>query len=245
MPSLFFLHNPGGRSVKHMLEAMYPAGAIAPLIENSPQQYRDIARNYSRFRGYAYYGGHYGYCVFEAVKDGHCLVTNFRNPVSRIFSLYYYWRNNITEEHLQSMPEIDAAFVREAKCKSFSDFIRSDNPDLRLYIDNAHFRQIRDTWYEGRVAGPLDFVTVLRRIVGMKWLFFTEFPSISHLALRRAFPELPLSTIPVINESKGKELEDCLSADDIAYLITRNCRDFAIYLFALILMVWRLRYRAS
>ncbi|MGX8011186.1 hypothetical protein ACVDG8_020595 [Mesorhizobium sp. ORM8.1] len=243
MTPLFFLHNAkaGGTSIKQMFENLYPRDAIAPLIENTPRQYRDIARNYSRFKGYKFYAGHYGYCLFEAVGDGHALVTNFRNPVSRILSLYDFWRNNVSEDHVGSMPEVDAAPVKEAKAKSFSDFIRSDNPSLRLYIDNTHYRQILDTWCVDRTPSLLGLVKVLKRIIGMKWFFVTEFPGLSQVALKQAFPEIGLSAIPIANESNDKKPEDSLSGEDVSYLIRRNGMDFTIYAFAVVLLIWRIR----
>jgi len=240
---LFFLHNPkaGGSSIKQMLESVYPPDAIAPQIENTPQQYRDLGRNYSRFKGYEYYAGHYGYCVFEEVNDGHALVTNFRNPVSRIFSLYNFWRKNVPESYLEQMLEVDAAPVREARTKSFSEFIRSENPNLRLYMDNAHYRQILDTWYVDRAPTWSDFTKVLKRIIGMKWFFVTEFSGLSQVALRRAFPEAGFSNIPVTNESRDKQSQDSPSGKDVIYLIRRNSVDFAIYVFAVALLIWRIR----
>lgn len=243
MLPLFFLHNPkaGGTSIKQLLESAYPPDSIAPLIENTPQQYRDLGRNYSRFKGYEYYAGHYGYCVFEEVNNGHSLVTNFRNPIYRIFSLYNFWRNNISEGYLEQMLEVDAVPVREAKTKTFSDFIRSENPNLRLYIDNAHYRQILDTWYVDRTPTLTDLMKVLKRIIGMKWFFVTEFSGLSQVALTRAFPEAGFSNIPVTNESRDKQSQDSLSGKDMIYLIRRNSMDFAIYVFAVALLTWRTR----
>lgn len=194
-----------------------------------------------RFKGYEYYAGHYGYCVFEEVNDGHALVTNFRNPVSRIFSLYNFWRKNVPESYLEQMLEVDAAPVREARTKSFSEFIRSENPNLRLYMDNAHYRQILDTWYVDRAPIWSDFTKVLKRIIGMKWFFVTEFSGLSQVALRRAFPEAGFSNIPVTNESRDKQSQDSPSGKDVIYLIRRNSVDFAIYVFAVALLIWRIR----
>ena len=242
MRPLFFLHNPkaGGSSVSHLFRAEYAAESIAPVIENSPQQYRNVAGHYSQFKGYRFYSGHYGYNVFKAVGDGHDLITNFRNPVSRIFSMYWYWRNSVSEEFFRSLPEEDAAFVNEARTRSFSEFIRSDNPNLRLYIDNAHYRQILDTWYINDAAGVFGFVKVLRRIARMKWFFISELPALSHLTLRQAFPRLHLAKVPLVNETRDKQSEDYLSDEDIIFLTKRNRRDFAIYIFAVALMVWRI-----
>ena len=55
-------------------------------------EHEQLGGNYTRFRGYDLYAGHYGRDIFVTVNDAHSCVTNFRHPVASLLFLYNYFR---------------------------------------------------------------------------------------------------------------------------------------------------------
>src|ERR1700730_11586263 len=99
---IFFFHNPkaGGTSLIRLLASRFPPEKHCPLIENTKVEHDGLSGDYGRFRGYDLYAGHYGRDIFSAVNDGHAWTTNFRHPVTRLISLYNFFRFivNLPEE---------------------------------------------------------------------------------------------------------------------------------------------------
>jgi hypothetical protein len=177
-PAVFFLHNPkaGGASLRALFANLFDANAIAPVFSNAPNDHRENAASIAKQGGYSFYAGHYGYDVYRQLRDGHAMVTNFRDPVERIVSIYRYWRNNISPQDVANADPRDAAIVMLAHQLDFSSFIRSANPDLQLYISNFHFRQLLNSPWECSPIRAWDRFRVKRRISRMAWFYVTELP---------------------------------------------------------------------
>ena len=174
--AIFFIHNPkaGGTSLRNLLISNYEPGAVSPTFFNAPMDYRLNKDKLSQFRGYQFYAGHYGFQTYLALREGHELITNFRSPISRIVSLYNYWRNEVPPSTLEVVHKDDAQCVFEAKEKSFSEFIRSPNKNLELYIENAHFRQLyRSNWEED--VGKFGAMQLVKwRIAHLYWFLIVD-----------------------------------------------------------------------
>lgn len=232
---IFFIHNPkaAGAALKTILSGAFPIESAAPTFSNSPHDYRSFEARYSQYSGYDFYAGHYGFDAFRDLNDEHVLVTNFRDPVQRIRSLYRYW----SKVDIEGVAPEAAIPVRLAKDLSFSDFIRSDNKDLRLYIDNFHFRQLLgDGWKE---ASPsfASRALVFWRIYRMKWFFVSEMSEISLALLKSCFPEYRDAVLGRVNVTNAPQLE--MSEADATYIIQRNLLDYDIYTWATILQTRR------
>src|SRR3546814_14334187 len=78
---------------------------------------------------------------YTTLFRSHLLVTNFRDPIQLIYSMYRYWRNDVKIESLDYNNSRDIDVVMLAHKLDFSKFIRSNNEDLFLYISDFHFRQ--------------------------------------------------------------------------------------------------------
>jgi hypothetical protein len=87
----------------------------ATTFGNTPMEVLRLNGDFKRFRGAKYYSGHFGYSAYAAVNDGHKLVTSFRHPVTRIYSIYNYWKYNVVGESFYRLDPKDAATVSEAK----------------------------------------------------------------------------------------------------------------------------------
>lgn len=230
MPSpIFFLHNPkgGGSSLRELFSSRFEPGEIAPVFCNAPNEHRAQIGAIRQWRGFKFYAGHYGHDVYEQIGAGHRLITNFRDPVERIVSMYRYWRNNVRLEDVSDLLPGDAEFVKLAHNLAFSNFIRSDNPHLQLYLSNFHFRQLRKSGWEHADPGLSDLIIVKRRISRMPWFYVAETGQLSLSLLRRAFPDLVDAELPRENVSRGDRLS--LDAADVDLLVQRNRYDYAIF----------------
>lgn len=217
---------------------MVPHDAIAPAFSNAPNAHRADRPELKRYRGFDLYAGHYGFDAYRRLSGGHLLFTNFRDPVRRIYSMYRYWRNNIVLDDLTDAHPSDVAVVKLAHDLSFSEFVRANNSDLRLYIRNFHFRQLHSSgWHDIQVGWRAKWV-VKRRIAAMPWFFIAETPEASALLLERIIPKAANMKVGRHNASLGHP--DVIDAADAEYLTRLNVFDYAIYAFALELQEQRL-----
>jgi hypothetical protein len=237
-PKIFFLHNPkaGGTALRSMF-ATLSGGSVAPVFGNAPNDHRAGAAAVGGHAGYDYYAGHYGHEIFATLGDGHLLVTNFRDPVQRIYSIYRYWRNNVSLDALSDAHPGDVATVRLAQDLSFSDFIRVESDDLKLYISNFHFRQIHRSGWGLSSLGPVARWAVRRRIRGMAWFYIAELPEASTLLLRYRFGGGDLS---VARDNRSGGEAEAVRAADAEHLIAMNLLDYEIYGYAVKLQAQRL-----
>ena len=243
--SIFFLHNPkaAGSSLQRLFRSLFGADEVAPIFSNAPNDHRAKGSSVARHRGYAFYAGHFGYDAYKSLSEGHVLITNFREPIARIVSLYRYWRNSVSIADLTDIHPRDAAVVIRSHELDFPSFIRCDDADLLLYISNFHFRQLHRSPWEISAIHPWHRLQVRRRISYMSWFYIAETPHASALLLKRAFPELSSVELPVENTSQGERIG--LTPEDVEYLIRLNHLDYDIYYHALRLQFARLaRQRA-
>jgi len=175
---VFFFHNPkaAGTSIAKFLSDIAETSRTCPLIENDIVGH--IARNgeYSTFKGYTFYHGHYGWDIFSQVNAGHKTVSNFRHPLDRVVSIYNYFRNTVKldEESLK----LDRYFaVRAAKTCEFSEFIRIDDVRVKNYLSNQHFRQIIHSPWEFFDEAPIDDARA--RIRNMDWYYVCGWEQVS------------------------------------------------------------------
>jgi hypothetical protein len=229
----FFLHNPkaGGSSIRVLLHSLSKEGTIAPQFMNAPEDYRSSRTKMKSLRGYDFYFGHYGYEFYQVVDKGHALVTNFRDPVRRVYSLYRYWRHNVANCLLDNLHDKDAFVVKLAKEKSFSQFIRIKDDNLLCYISNFHFRQIHKTGWLLEPLSKSSKLTVCNRIKNMPWFFVSETPEASMSLFRLMFPEVADKDMPYVNVSLGDNKP--IAQRDVDHLISLNRLDYAIHAYAI------------
>jgi hypothetical protein len=141
--------------------------------------------------------------------------------------LYRYWRNNVDLDDLVGLHPTDL------------EVIRAENEDLKLYISNAHFRQLYKCGWEQAALGAFALWTVKRRIRAMPWFYIAETPQASGALLQRAFPTLAGSAIARNNESRGTA--ERIKEEDVEHLLRMNSYDHAIYAYALQVQQARLK----
>jgi len=231
---IFFFHNPkaGGYSLRRVFETHFRTEKQCPIIENDKVGHERLRGDYAHFRGYDYYAGHYGQDIFEAVNQGHRCVTNFRNPLRRLISLYNFFRFNVklSEEELRTERFRAVAF---AKSVSFEGFVSSNDPNVDVYVRNAHFRQLANSCWDLETTKEID--EVYRFVDEMPWYYVCEYPEMSIAWLRRAF-DWNLDHLPRENVTRiqGDQAADLATLDDRIWnvILAKNDLDFALYRYA-------------
>jgi hypothetical protein len=232
-PSIFFFHNPkaGGTSLRHLLERPFRAQQICPDIEDGPIVHETVAGQFAALDGYKLYRGHYGRDIYACVSSrAETLLTasNFRHPVSRIVSLYNYFRNMVQVDE-QTLCEPRYAAVQLAKRLDFARFIASEDPIVQLYIENFHYRQLTHSGWRPAISGDLDEACDF--IDHMAWCYVCEFPDLSLRWAREAFG-LEVQGMPIYNRTAAKDQTiTALDVDRRTYraICDRNGLDLAIY----------------
>src|SRR5476651_1519214 len=172
---IFFFHNPkaGGTSINRILEAMFAPDERCPLIESSERDHRRLREDYTAFCGHRYYGGHYGYDIFRAVTDRHGAVTNFRDPCSRILSLYNYFRLEVIlpDDPVELDNYYAVAFAQES---DFHSFVATNDPRIEVYTRDHHVRQLTSSAWTPDCSGDLHHAFGI--LETMPWYYVCEHP---------------------------------------------------------------------
>jgi hypothetical protein len=238
---IFFFHNPkaGGVSLRILFAGRFPTAKRCPIIENDKIGHEQLRGEYASFRGYDYYAGHYGRDIFRIVNDGHGCVTNFRDPVDRVLSLYNYFKFHVILSQEELSTERFRA-VTLAKSVSFEEFVSSNDPNVEVYLRNAHFRQLANSCWN--MAITKDFDDVCRFVDEMRWYYVCEYPRLSVAWLRRTFGR-EFHQIPRANvtQVKSEQPANLVTLDNrIRKLILgKNKLDVALYRYAVRRLVGR------
>jgi len=231
-PPIFFLHGPkaGGTAINTRFARAFAPEDVSPTIERIPSDRNPDA--WHAFARYKYISGHCGHEVYRSVGARHLLVTNFRLPVSRIVSLYDYWRNNFGEDDDgHNYPLLNAP--RLVRKLTFAEFIRSDDPAAKLYVRNAHSRQLLDSAWLYRDLNFFDLLRLKWRVRHLHWFYVCEKPKQSEVWFKHQFPQFPATPLGVENPtdyaSKPKTVP---TQDDLAVIRQHNACDLAIHKYA-------------
>jgi len=225
---LFFFHNPkaGGTAVGHALEAMFAPELRCPLIENTERDHERHAGNYLPFRGYRYYGGHYGRDIFRAVDAGHAAVTNFRDPVARLRSLYTYYRCVVKLPQDANLLD-DLYPVAFAQSHDFDKFIATADPRIEIHTRNYHVRQLTGSAWSPGSIGDLD--QALAFVDLMPWYYVCELPGLSQIWGQHVFGDgfAPIARVNVTGVATGHP-----AATTRRLIEDKNALDRALHAFA-------------
>lgn len=226
MQSIVFLHNPkaGGTAVTSFIKNLYSSHQVAPILESSASTRCHAA--WIPHRNCLFVSGHFGHEVRESHFPNHWLITNFRHPVSRIQSLYRYWRA-MPQAQMAQLPAINGPSL--AKKMNFSDFIASEDPFLRMYISNFHARQIIKSGWLWWKCDEADLRIAKARVEAMNWFYVCESPQISISWLKSIFPEKSIPDIlPMTNET-SKRNDFIPTWQQVGVILERNRLDMELY----------------
>lgn len=227
MQQIFFFHLPkaGGTSLKGAIERALPRARVCPVFANDIGEHRRLAGDYAAYRGYDVYCGHYGRDVYDSVVQHHQCTTNFRHPVTRLVSLYNYFRYVVPLQELQ-IGEPALQPIKFARQASFHEFVASADPAVEVYVRNAHYRQLSNSnWSLDETSSVAE---VSRFIDSMPGYYVCEFPDLSRLWLQTA---LGIADIAVDNVTQGESLvkSDALDRSIVNLICEKNALDLALY----------------
>ncbi len=230
-PKVFFFHTPkaGGTAVGHALERMFAPAERCPLIENTQRDHERLQGNYAPFLGYRYYGGHYGYDVFDAVAEEHHLVSNFRHPVPRLLSLYNYYRLHVTLPH--DAAQLDELYpVSVAQHVDFDRFVSMDDERVEVHTRNHQARQLTSSAWDPASRGDLaQAVGVIDR---MAWFYVAERQDASARWAKQVFGET-MQAIERENvtarQSGGRKALTQIAPATLRMIEDKNRLDAALY----------------
>ena len=231
---IFFFHLPkaGGTSIARAIRAASDPRWHAPYFANNTNQYRALNGCYDEYKGYDIYLGHCCREIYEEVNNGHRYLINFRHPVSRIVSLYNYFRQDERlEDKGGALSEMNLFCAHAARSKDFFDFISMDHPYVRTWMSDFQFFQLTSNpWIRGSAAVSVEDAFAF--IDGALGLFICEYSRLSALRLATL---LNLDSVPYENTTFDRVgslgLED-VSEEAVDLIMSLNPRDTAIYDYA-------------
>ena len=238
--AICFLHLPkaGGTSVRSRFLAAFEPNSVSPTVEGLPHE-RDPSA-WSTYGRYDFVSGHCGYEVYRDLGSRYHLVTNFRHPVARIVSLYDYWHNNTTKAQVRRIGKLNGPAL--ARRMSFTEFVNSDEEALKLYLRNAHARQLLKTPWEYWQLVPADYLKLRRQIRRMHWYYVVEYKNLSEAWFQIRFPWLSAVELRSENVTRYKwRAKTKPTQADIETILRHNRYDVAIYEYAVHLLQARLR----
>jgi hypothetical protein len=155
--NLAFLHfeKCGGIAVMLWLAPQFHPTQIDPDPSRAapPQEFHRapgvIGREPAR---YPLLWGHYDLPALTRIDRGRFVFTFLREPRARLISLYHYWRS--VEPAKLDDPETDV-IVGAAHRLPLAEFLRSDHPLLRDYLDNVYTRRLTGLYQTGALRDPL------------------------------------------------------------------------------------------
>ncbi len=242
---LFFFHNPkaGGSSINRVLGSLFPPAAHSPLIENTERDHQRRAGNYSGFRGYRYYAGHYGNDIFQAVADRHDPVSNFRDPAARLLSLYNFYRIQVALPE-DAGPLDDLYPVAFAKQVDFHRFVSSGDPRIEIHTRNHHVRQLTSSAWDPGSRGDLAEATAM--LERMPWFFVCEHAQRSErwgmAVFGDRFPAIPRERVTGASGG-GFVAVDTIAPETLRVIRDKNTLDTALHARAVRRLLRQMRER--
>ncbi len=132
-----FNHIPkcGGTSYRVLLENVLGKDQVSQVSVNEDVDYQPDPEQFRRFDVVI---GHFGVRWNESIGPHWRWMTALREPVDRVLSTYYYWRNN--------MPAASAElpWLQMAQNLALDDFVRSNHRLVRQGIENLQTWQLAD-----------------------------------------------------------------------------------------------------
>ncbi len=105
-------------------------------------------------RSAKFVAGHCGWDDVSKLSDSHFCFTVLRDPVERTLSFYDFCRNHVSEKSAPFFP------IQAAQNLSFEDFCTSDDPSIRMFVDNVQARTLASNYTRLYDDQPKDWETL-------------------------------------------------------------------------------------
>ena len=153
-----FLHfeKSAGTSVASMLTELFhplqvhddPQRGMAPHVLSA-----FLPDDNARTRQHAFAWGHYDLPALRRLDPTRPVITVLREPRSRILSLYHFWKSVDPVLVANRAVGFNVTAVHE---HDLLDYLRSDDPLIRNYIDNVYTRRLTGTYVTGTERDELE-----------------------------------------------------------------------------------------
>jgi Sulfotransferase family len=130
-----FNHIPkcAGSSYLNVFRQQFGADRILMIHVNEDREYAFDPNDYQTYDCII---GHFGVRWNDVIGPERRWLTALREPVDRVVSTYFYWRNNV--------PPCDISYVKLAKDLSLREFVLSRDPLILQAISNAQVWQLAE-----------------------------------------------------------------------------------------------------
>jgi len=222
-----FNHIPkcGGISYRTLLEEIFGQDRVTHISLNLEEEYRPDPDNYKQ---YTMLMGHFGVRWNDIVGPGRRWMTALREPIDRVVSTYYYWRNNAPLSR-------ESPWLYMAQTMSLDDFVRSGHYLVLQGIKNLQTWQLADDLrWRYRSVPEQDVVAVAKQNLD-KFAFVgihEEFEqSVERMCTYLAVT--PFNTLPRANVTKKRVAVSELSPATVEAITELNTADMELYKYAL------------
>jgi hypothetical protein len=133
--ALVFLHLPktGGSTLHELFSAHFTAEEICPERHSNLRAY-----SVDELRQWRFFSGHFDADEIRRIPRPLFVVTVLREPIERLFSLYYFWKRQ-TDEFID---QNGMGYLRITKDGTLLDFLHSDHPTILDAATNAMVTQL-------------------------------------------------------------------------------------------------------
>lgn len=141
-----FIHIPkcAGSSINwHLKKHLGSARSGGALMINAAEnKERGIQPSLQQRKAAGFIAGHCGWSDVSDLRESHYLFTVLRDPVARVVSFYDFCRNHVNVSDAPFFP------IKASKDLSFEEFCRSDDPAVRMFVDNVQARTLATTYMD-------------------------------------------------------------------------------------------------
>jgi hypothetical protein len=221
-----FNHIPkcAGVSYQAMLSTIFTADEVTHISLNLDTDYHIDPEDYRKYRVVM---GHFGVRWNPILGPGRRWLTALRDPIDRVVSTYFFWRNNAP---LNS----EVPYLHLAQTLSLDEFIQSDHYLVRQGIRNAQTWQLADDFrVRYRSIAEQDALEVAKASLS-KFDFIGLYESFSQSAARLCdYLGVPTpAQLPHENGTLNRKTVNELSPATIQMIEELNGADMALYEYA-------------
>jgi hypothetical protein len=221
-----FNHLPkcAGLSYLKLLRDIYGDDAVVHISLHDDVDYSVDAQSYQKHRIIM---GHFGVRWNEVLAPGRRWLTALREPVDRVVSTYFFWRNNVPGSP-------DVPYLHLAQTLPLDEFVQSDHYLVRQGIHNAQTWQLADDLrVRYRSVSENDALEVAKANLA-KFAFVGLYESFPE-SVARLCDYLGVSTpraLPRENTTNWRQSVSELSPRIVEAVQERNAADIALYEYA-------------
>jgi hypothetical protein len=223
-----FNHIPktGGTSMYRIIELLAGSGSVSPHTSlNEDVTYEVSAKDYEQYRVIF---GHISATWNDALGPGRRWMTILRDPIDRVLSQYYFWRNSVP-------PSPHLSYIHAAQTLRLKEYLRQRDEKFFQANVNAQTWQLADDFrVRYRKVQPGDVLEIAKSHLVNRFALVGIFEDFRGSVewLCRIFGSPMLERIPAENRTPGRKFVEEIDLHLIESIRELNPLDLALYDFA-------------